>query len=494
MAVVQLSDHRIDVAGRAASYRAGGDGPPVLFLHGWALGARAYQRVVRRLTRRGCCVFAPVLPGFAGTRDLPRDAMTMAGYGDWVHEFMGAVGINEPALVIGHSFGGGVAIKLAYEHPERVGYLVLLNSVGGVVDRPIWEWAWRFALELFPTRQGIEIARAMRDDLLANLVRNPLGLVRVGELARTVDLRSELSELRARGLPVLALTSKSDGVIPQEAFEALCSAVGAEGRVLGGRHSWLLAEPDSFDAVLASVVEVRVNQHESRSASTRAGQVLDALGPTGNTRRRTQTLLRNAPPLWLLSAHPSILAGDLALCHPKLANKEVRAVVRPIQGTRSVRLTVAAPDRRGLLGDTTGVVGRRGLWITDASASTWPRHKLALHALTIANASDIEPGVWERLGNDLRSIGGDRASGPSDFTPVGHAVVTADGRPPGQTLVRVWARDQIGLLSAVCNWFADHDASVESLHATTDGERVRDVFLVSGEVAAHELARYLSRR
>jgi len=488
-----MSAHEIDVGGRVATYCADGDGPPVVFLHGWALGARAYQRVVRRLTRRGCRVFAPVLPGFAGTRDLPRDAMSMAGYGAWVDEFMEAVGIDEPALVIGHSFGGGVAIKLAQEHPERVGYLVLLNSVGGVVDRPIWEWAWHFALELFPTRQGIEIARAMRDDLLANLIRNPLGLVRVGELARAADLRSELTELRARGLPVLALTSQSDGVIPQDAFEALCSAVGAEGRVLGGRHSWLLAEPDSFDAVLANVVEVRVNQHEARRASTRASQVLDALGPAGFTRRRVQTLLRSAPPLWLMSAPPSMLAGDLALCHPKLARGEVRAVARPIEGTRSVRLTVAAPDRPGLLGDTTGVLGRHGLCITDASASTWPRHNLALHALTIANAREVEPCLWERVGNDLRSIGRERAAVPGNFAPVGRATVTADGRPPGQTLVRVWAPDQIGLLSAICNWFADHEVSVESLHATTDGERVRDVFLVSGAVPAPELARYLSR-
>jgi len=245
--------------------------------------------------------------------------------------------------------------------------------------------------------------------------------------------------------------------------------------------------------VLANVVDVRVNQHEARHAPTHASQVLDALGSTGTTRRRTQTLLRHAPPLWLMSAPPSMLAGDLALCHPKLVSKEVRAVVRPIEGTRSVRLTVAAPDRRGLLADKTDVVGRHGLWITDASAATWPRHNLALHALTIADASEIESGLWELVGNDLREIGRDHVPRPCAFAPVGHAVVSSDGRPPGQTLVRVSAPDQSGLLSAICNWFADHDVSVESLHATTDGERVHDVFLVSGAVAPAELAQYLSR-
>lgn len=485
---------RIEVDGRGATYGAGGEGPPVVFLHGWALGTRAYQRVVRRLTLRGCRVYAPAMPGFAGTADLPRRSMSMGGYGDWVDTFMATVEIEEPALVIGHSFGGGVAIKLAQSHPDRVGYLVLLNSVGGVTDRPIWNWAWRFWRELFPTRQGIEIARAMRDDLVANLVRNPLGLVRAGELARSADLRDELSELRERGLPVLALTTKSDGVIPRAAFEALCSAVGTEGRVLSGRHSWLLADPDSFDDVLANVVEVRVAQHQATAATNRATGVSDALGATQIPTRRARALLREASPLWLMSAPPSVLAGDVALCHPRLGRDEVRAVARQLDGSSSVRLTVAAPDRRGLLGDTTGVLALHGLCITDASAATWPSQRLALHALTIDNAALLDATGWERLGDDLRTIGVAGDPMRPDFVPVGRATVTVDGSEPERTLVRVSAHDQIGLLSAICRWFAEHDLSIESLHAATEGETARDVFLVTGSCSADELASHLSRR
>jgi glycine cleavage system regulatory protein len=369
-----------------------------------------------------------------------------------------------------------------------------LNSVGGVTDRPIWEWALRFGRELFPTRQGIEIARAMRDDLVTNLIRNPMGLVRAAELARSADLREELSELRERALPVLALTTKSDGVIPQEAFEALCSAIGTEGRVLSGRHSWLLAEPDSFDDVLANVIEVRVTQHQARRATTRAAQISESLAATNFPVRRSRALLRGAPPLWLMSAPPSLLAGDLALCHPRLGPGEVRAVARPIDESSGVRLTVAAPDRRGLLGDTTGVLARHGLCITDASAATWSQPRLALHALTIENAGDLDPGGWERLGDDLRTIGTAGAPTRPELVPIGQAIVTVDGSQPEQTLVRVLARDQIGLLSAICQWFADHELSVESLHASSDGDTARDVFIVNGSVDARDLSRHLSRR
>jgi UTP:GlnB (protein PII) uridylyltransferase len=290
------------------------------------------------------------------------------------------------------------------------------------------------------------------------------------------------------------LTTKHDGVIPQAAFEALCSAVGTEGHVLSGRHSWLLTEPDSFDDVLANVIEVRVTQHQQRRATTRAAQVFEALETTSIPARRARTLLRDAPPLWLMSAPPAVLAGDIALCHPKLAPREARAVARPIDDSDAVRLTVAAPDRHRLLGDTTGVLAQHGLTISDASAATWPKQRLALHALTIENASDLDATGWESLGADLATIGIESNRKLPDFKPRGRPVVTVDGSRPERTLVRVSAPDQVGLLSAICHWFADHDLSVESLHAATDGETARDVFLVTGACRAEDLARHLSRR
>src|ERR1700722_17929516 len=98
-----LTWHRTTVSGRRAVYGMGGaEGPPVVFLHGWALGSHAYKRAMRRLTTRGCRVFAPALPSFGGTATLPSDQMNLDGYADWVASFMSEVGITEPVLMIGH--------------------------------------------------------------------------------------------------------------------------------------------------------------------------------------------------------------------------------------------------------------------------------------------------------------------------------------------------------------------------------------------------------
>lgn len=309
-----------------------------------------------------------------------------------------------------------------------------------------------------------------------------MGLVRAGELARKADLRDELEELRARGLPVLALMTTGDGVIPRAAFEALCSALGTEGRAVPGKHSWLLAEPDSFDEVLANVVEVAVARHQAETAPTRAADIARALQATKVPRRVVRELLDRASPLWLMSAPPGVLASDLALCHPRFGAGEVRAVARPIESLGAVRLTVVAGDRRGLLADTAGVLATHGHPKTAASAMTWTEQGLALHALSVANAAGFDPGAWARLGDDLRASATADVTVRPGFTPSGRAMVSVDGTGADQTLVRVTANDQIGLLWAICQWFADRAVSIDSVNATTNHGVAQDVFLVRGPV------------
>jgi glycine cleavage system regulatory protein len=438
-------------------------------------------------------VYAPALPSFGGTADLPSDAMDINGYATWVSSFMAEVGIDEPALVIGHSFGGGVATKLAHTRPGMVRYLVLLNAVGGVAPRPAWEWITGFGRELWPVPQGIEIVQAIRADLVPNLLQNPLGLARAGRLAQEADLQAELVDLRERGVPVLVLTSEGDGVIPRGAFEAVCDAVGADGRVVSGRHSWLLADPDSFDEVLAAIIDVQVNEHRTSSASTRATEVASLLRRTGLQSRTVRALLRESPPLWLMSESAATLAGDLALCHPRLRRNEVRAVARPIEGSQCVRLTVVAADRRGLLADSAAVLASNHLSITHASGATWPRRHLALHSFVMESGDSLDDAAWTKLGDDLRAMVAAGSTTLPTLRPVGPVRVTVQGADGVRSIVRVKVRDQLGLLSALCRWFATHDANIESLHARTVSGIADDTFLVVGHVDGDELARNLER-
>lgn len=252
---------------RSARYGVAGEGLPVLFLHGWALGSRSYRKVVDRLVAQGCRVHVPALPGFGGSEDLPRSSFSMAGYARWVDGFCAEVGIDEPQLVIGHSFGGGVAIKLAHLFPERARSLVLVNSVGGsawkqgrglrsMADRPLWDWGLHFPADIWPIPQATRVIPVVLEDAVPNLVRNPRAFWRVGGLVRRVDLTHELEELKDRELPVAVLWGSRDGLVPEASFADLCRAIGSEGEVIDGSHSWLLADPDAFGEVITNHVDV----------------------------------------------------------------------------------------------------------------------------------------------------------------------------------------------------------------------------------------------
>jgi pimeloyl-ACP methyl ester carboxylesterase len=272
---------RAHVGGRAVPYGVAGDGLPVLFLHGWGLGHQTYRAALSRIAAQPARVWAPALPGFSGTAELPSSQFSLAGYAKWAVDFLDAVGVSEPAVVVGHSFGGGVAISLAYDFPERVRSLVLVNSIGGsawrqgnrlkaLAQRPLWDWGLHFPGDIWPLRQATRVLPVVLSDAVPNMMRNPRAFAKVATLARRADLRPELEEIKARETPVTVLWADRDGIIPRESFDALCAAVGSVGKVVSGSHSWLLADPDAFSEVITNDLDVARQAREAELSRPKA--------------------------------------------------------------------------------------------------------------------------------------------------------------------------------------------------------------------------------
>ena len=255
----------ISVDGSRVRYSTGGQGPAVVFLHGWGLGHHAYRRGLRRLAKRGFRVIAPALPGFGATSELPEDAQSLAGYAAWTQRFCEAVGESYP-VVVGHSFGGGVATKLACDFAGSARAIALLNSIGGewsngqnrapMESRPWWDWA-----RSVPSDVGALVSNfastmpSVLEDLVPNVVRNPFGVAKVGRLARSANLSVELSLLRSRGLRTLVVHSENDGVIPRSSFESVCDQLGQTGHIVVGNHSWPMTHPEVFAEVVGGFID-----------------------------------------------------------------------------------------------------------------------------------------------------------------------------------------------------------------------------------------------
>ena len=94
----------------------------LIFLHGWGLSSEIFKPFYHYL-RNDFAVYFLDLPGFGKTPI--EKTMTLKDYADYVFEFLKEKKMEKP-IIIGHSFGGAVATKLAIIHPESISKLILV--------------------------------------------------------------------------------------------------------------------------------------------------------------------------------------------------------------------------------------------------------------------------------------------------------------------------------------------------------------------------------
>lgn len=98
----------------------------VLALPGWMHTVADWNQTLARLADQGIGGVALDLPGFGGAMPEPTVAMGSAGYAEVVAPVLEELAASTgPLVVVGHSFGGRVALHLATRHPEAVAALVL---------------------------------------------------------------------------------------------------------------------------------------------------------------------------------------------------------------------------------------------------------------------------------------------------------------------------------------------------------------------------------
>lgn len=114
----------------------GKGGPTLLFLHGWRSNKEVWNNVVTKILDIEYSILAIDLPGFGNSQNphpapLPKGegGWTVGDYAEVVAEFIRKLDLRQ-VIIVGHSFGGRVGIKLSSAHPELVSKLVLVDSAG----------------------------------------------------------------------------------------------------------------------------------------------------------------------------------------------------------------------------------------------------------------------------------------------------------------------------------------------------------------------------
>ena len=116
----------IDLPSGTLHYQQSGSGTPIVFLHGYLMGANLWEPVIRLLDREFRCT-TPELPFGAHPTPMAPDAdLTTAGLGRLVADFLQALDLHQ-VILVGNDSGGAVAQVVAARHPQRLGGLVLAS-------------------------------------------------------------------------------------------------------------------------------------------------------------------------------------------------------------------------------------------------------------------------------------------------------------------------------------------------------------------------------
>src|SRR3954447_1883480 len=120
-------NEEITLHGHSVRFRRAGWGPPVVLIHGVAGSAHTWGSVIEPLAEKYTLI-APDLIGHAESAK-PRGDSSLGAFASGIRDLMQALAI-ERATIVGHSLGGGIAMQLAYQFPERCERLVLVSSGG----------------------------------------------------------------------------------------------------------------------------------------------------------------------------------------------------------------------------------------------------------------------------------------------------------------------------------------------------------------------------
>ena len=124
---VRVTERQLELAGVSTTILEGGDGPPVVLLHGPGGSAVHWWRVIDDMVATNHLVI-PDLPG-QGSSEVLDNPLDVDGVLAWLGELIEQCSPSPPALV-GCALGGAIAARYACEHRERVGRLVLVDALG----------------------------------------------------------------------------------------------------------------------------------------------------------------------------------------------------------------------------------------------------------------------------------------------------------------------------------------------------------------------------
>ena len=259
-------DH--ETSGVAMSYRALGEGDPLVLLHAFPLNGRMFESQMKAFSG-SYRVVAPDYPGFGRSPRSPAQP-DVHYYAEVVRSLLDRMHL-ERVILGGVSMGGYVAFECMRLFPERVSSLVLANTRPDPDSEEMREtrneMAFRVAHEGVGILVELQMERLLAPDTLQNneeLVENvrvmivdnsPDGAVAaLGAMRERPDSTPLLGKI---GVPTLVVGGEEDGISSPEVMSAMAAKIPGARHVTIPRTGHLsnLEAPEQFNAALADFLQ-----------------------------------------------------------------------------------------------------------------------------------------------------------------------------------------------------------------------------------------------
>ena len=239
------------VNGTRIRYLRGGSGftkPAVVLLHGLGMTSDVYEHLGELLSER-YLVIIPDLPGFGKSDKVnPVQFGKFAAILDGLLEHLR---LSKVALVA-HSMGGGIAIEMAQKYPERVDKVILVDSMGEVVDRGLIGWAIAATyktLRSLSVKHLPAVARIVTSFTL-NCLKRPLWMLQTFKLTTGTDLVEVLRTIKPKTYLVWA---DRDEYFPS--CQRMASALNTQPTTIPkAGHDWIILEPVAAAEVIEQLL------------------------------------------------------------------------------------------------------------------------------------------------------------------------------------------------------------------------------------------------
>ncbi len=245
-----------------------GQGPPLVFLHGFGSIPETYRPTLEALATEATVV--------APDWTRLRAAWTPARAARLVRRTLDAVSTRD-AVVVGHSFGGALAVEFAARHPDRVTHLVLVDSIAQSAQllyvRRILQGDdtgpsddERTDDEQSDDERTDDGGTSSASSFLRTWARAPVTLTTAALTAFFTSRDEAIRRVRDAGLPCTVLWGRGDTVLAPRDGAHFAERLGAPFRavdVQGGpvRHQWPIRHPDLFAETLREAIAGSVDTH-----------------------------------------------------------------------------------------------------------------------------------------------------------------------------------------------------------------------------------------